>query len=177
MPERLTRPPEDVFIQDALLPSFRPSEVVGFDPTAAPGDSSFLPVGKSLDDVGSVFPHLTVQVSNQTTSGDTGYSFLQPDGTPGQDRTGQLLVTARAEERDGGYTANADQFSAVDARRLTDLLMKEVEFTTSDNFGPTDTEFDRLGSNPAADAPDDFAQEPTVRVEQITVLFSWTRTP
>jgi len=176
MPERLSRPPEDVFIEDALLPSWRPSAAVGFDPAAAPADAAFLPVGKSLDDVGSVFPHLTVQVTNQTTEGDTGYAFLQADGTPGQDRTGQLLITARAEDRDAGYTGDPTQ-TAVDARRLTDLLMKEVEFVASDNFAPTDTEFDRLGSNPAADAPDDFAQDPTVRVEQVTILFAWTRTP
>ena len=170
MPARLSRPPEDVFIEDALLPSWRPAKAAGFDPAAAPGEASFLPVGKSLDDVGSVFPHLTVQVTNQTTSGDTGYSFIGPDGQPGQNRTGQLLVTARAEDRDAGYGGQT-------ARQVTDLLMKEVEHVASDNFAPTDTEFDRLGSNPASDAPDDFAQEPTVRVEQMTILFAWTRTP
>jgi len=176
MPERLSRPPADVFIEDALLPSWRPAAVSGFDPAATPADDAFLPVGKSLDDVGSVFPHITVQVSNQTTQGDTGYSFLQPDGTPGQDRVGQILVTVRAEDRDAGYRGS-DTVAAVSADTLTSQLRKEVEFVASDNFGPTDTEFDRLGSNPAADAPDDFAQEPTVRVEQLTVLFAWTRTP
>jgi len=176
MTTRLSRPSEDVFIEDALLPSWPPSEAVGFDVTVTDADSdAFVPVGKSLDDVGATYPHITVQETNQTAPNTTSYSFLTPDG-PGQDRTGQLLVTCRAEDRDAGYAGGASH-TAVDAQTLVRIFRQAVEDTALDNFSASDSEFDFLGSNPSADTPDDFGQEPTVRQSQVTVLFGWRRTP
>jgi len=177
MSKRLSRPSEDVFIEDALVPSWEPSDAVGFDVAVTdPDKEAFVPVGKSLDDVGAVYPHITVQETNQTAPNETSYSFLGPNG-PGQDRTGQLLVTARAEDTDDGYTGDAQTYSAVDAQTLVRTLRQEVESTALDNYRSSDTEFQFLGSSPAADAPDDFGQDPTVRQSQVTILFGWIRNP
>jgi len=177
MSTRLSRPSEDIFIEDALLPSWTPADAVRFDVTVTdPDNNAFVPVGKSLDDVGAVYPHITVQETNQTAPNTTSYSFLGPNG-PGQDRTGQLLVTARAEDRDAGYTGNSATYSVVDAQTLVRTFRQEIEATALDNYRSSDTEFQFLGSSPAADAPDDFGAEPTVRQSQVTILFGWLRNP
>jgi len=177
MSTRLSRPSEDVFIEDALLPLWEPAGAVGFDVALSdPSQDAFMPVGKSLDDVGAVYPHLTVQETNQTAPNDTSYSFLTEDG-PGQTRTGQLLVTARAEDKDDGYTGDADTHTAVDAQTLVRTLRQAVEDTALEAERNDTTEFSFIGSSPAADVPDDFGAEPTVRQAQVTIPFGWIREP
>jgi len=105
MPTRLPKRPEQYFIDEVLLPEWQPSGAVGYDVTQSdPSAEDFLPVATSLDGVGEVYPHLTVQRTTETAGGESGYDFMTADG-PGQNRTGQLLVTARAEDTEDGYKA------------------------------------------------------------------------
>ena len=175
---RLSDSAEQVFIDQALLPDWDPAGAVGFDVTAQPGDEAFVAVGESLEDIGQRYPSLTVARTNETASGGTSYSFVTPEG-PGQDRTGQLLVTARAEDReaDEEYTGNASTYDAVDAESLVDELINEVEDVCLQNATPMDTEFDGLGSFRGADAPNDYDATPPVMIEQCVVTYHWQRLP
>lgn len=179
MPTRLPKRPEQYFIEDVLLPEWQPSGAVGFDVQQSdPTAEDFLPVATSLDGVGEVYPSLTVQRTTETAGGETGYDFLTTNG-PGQNRTGQLLVTARAEEADadGGYTGDSSTYAAVDAAALVDTLIDEVEDVTLRRANAPDTEFSYLSAFRAADAPDDFDVTPTVRIEQTTIQYGWIREP
>lgn len=175
MPTRLSDDPPQLFIDEALLPSWDPSQVVGYDVQAAPGEDAFIPVGKSLDDVGTVYPHITVQFSTETSPGGTTYNYIAPDGSPGQDRNGQLLVTARAEARSGGYTGDSDQYSTVDADDLVEDLIAEVEAAALANATHGSTPISPLGSERGADAPNDYDAEPTVYIAQCVVTYHWSR--
>lgn len=168
--------PVDVFLEQALIPSWDPAVAVGYDLDATPGDAAFLPVGESLDDVGESYPHLTVQRTNETAPGSTGYNFITAEG-PGQDRSGQLLVTARAEKRDGGYSGDADLHDPVGADDLVETLLDMVEDTTLANATAEDTDFNSLSSYPGADAPNDYDATPPVMIDQCVVQYSWTRRP
>ncbi|WP_143824976.1 hypothetical protein [Natronoarchaeum philippinense] len=173
---RLSDSAEQVFIDQALLEDWDPAGAVGYDVHASPGEEAFIPVGESLEDVGETYPSLTVQRTNETAPGSTGYNFITAEG-PGQDRTGQLLVTARAEASQEGYTGNSSQHDPVDAEDVVDELINEVEDVCLANATPLDTEFNSLGSYRGADAPDDYDATPTVFLEQCVVLYSWSRLP
>ena len=168
--------PVDVFVEQALIPSWEPAKAVGYDLDAQPGDEAFLPVGESLDDVNEVHPHLTIQRTNETAPGSTGYNFVTAQG-PGQDRSGQLLVTARAEKQDGGYTGDAATHDPVGADDLVETLLDMVEDTTLANATATDTDFNSLSSFPGADAPNDYDSSPPVMISQVVVQYSWARRP
>ncbi|WP_436933694.1 hypothetical protein [Halovenus marina] len=173
---RLSGPAEQVFIDDALLPDWEPSTAVGYDVQEGdPQADAFIPVGNSLDDVGEAYPSLTIQRTNETTPGSTSYNFLAPDG-PGQDRQGQLLATARAEEGTT-YTGDSATHDAVDADTLVNTLIDEVEDVCLANAEAHQTEISPLGGYRGADAPDDFEATPTVRIEQCIVVYSWQRIP
>ena len=180
---RLSKSPEQLFI-DELVGDWNPDGAVAYDPTATPGDDAFIPIGKSLDDVGETYPSLTVQRTNETAPGSTGYNFIAPDG-PGQDRTGQLLVTAFAEESEEGYSGDpaaygesyGGTYDTVAASVLVEELINEVEDVCLRNAEAHETEISPLGSYRGADAPDDFDATPTVRIEQCIVLYSWSRIP
>jgi hypothetical protein len=149
---------------------------VGFDVTQSdPTATDFIAVGEGLDDVGAVYPHLTVQYTNETAPGETTYNFIGPDG-PGQDRQGQLLVTARAEDRDEGYTGDSTTHNAVDAADLVDELTNEVEACVGRNYAPQATTIGPLGSYSGPDAPDDREASPTVRIAQVIVTYYYART-
>lgn len=175
MPQRLPDDPPQIFIDEALVPSWDASRVSGYDVQAAPGDEAFVPVGKDLDDVGSVYPHLTVQFSTETSPGATTYNFISADGSPGQDRTGQLVVTARAEERSAGYTGDSGTYSAVDADDIAEALIAEVEAAALANATSESTLISPLGSERGADAPNDYEVEPPVMISQCVVTYHWTR--
>lgn len=173
---RLSDSAEEVFIQQALLEDWQPDRAYGYDPRVDPGTDGFIPVGESLEDVGETYPSLTVARTNETAPGSTGYNFITADG-PGQDRTGQLLVTARAEASQEGYSGAPGTIDPVDADDLVDELINEVEDVCLANATPEDTEFNGLGSYRGADAPNDYDASPTVFVEQCIVIYSWTRLP
>lgn len=173
---RLSDSAEEVFIQQALLEDWTPSRALGYDVHADAGTTAFIPIGESLEDVGETYPSLTVARTNETAPGSTGYNFITAEG-PGQDRTGQLLVTARAEASQEGYSGDPDQHDPVDADDLVDTLINEVEDVCLANATPEDTEFNGLGSYRGADAPNDYDASPTVFLEQCIVLYSWSRLP
>lgn len=172
---RLSAPAKDIFIDDALLADWDPDGAVGYDPDAAPGDEGFVAIGTSLDDVGETHPHVTIQRTNETAPGGTGYNFIAPNG-PGQDRTGQLLATARAESGTD-YSGDASTHDPVDAETLVDELINEVEDVCLRNAEADETEISPLGSYRGADAPNDYDVSPPVMIEQCIVLYSWSRIP
>jgi len=175
MPQRLPDDPPQLFIDQALLSSWDASRVQGYDVQASPGDDAFLPVGKDLDDVGTVYPHLTVQFSTETSPGQTTYNYINHDGRPGQDRNGQLVVTARAEARSEGYTGDPSQYAAVDADDLVESLIAEVETAALNNATSESTDISPLGSQRGADAPNDYDVEPPVMIAQCVVSYHWSR--
>lgn len=168
--------PVDVFLEQALIPDWQPSNAVGYDLQAQPGDEAFLPVGESLADVGETYPHLTVQRTNETAPGASGYNFITTAG-PGQDRSGQLLVSARAEQSQDGYTGDSGTHAAVDAGDLVGTLLDMVEDTTLANATARDTDFNTLSSYRGADAPNDYDATPPVVIDQCVVSYSWSRLP
>jgi hypothetical protein len=172
---RLNERPEKLFTSKALVPDWDPSGAVGYAVNSQPGDEDFLAVGTSLDQVGEVYPHLTIQRTNETAPGGTGYNFVTGDGGVGQDRDGQLLVTARAEERDGGYTGDSAQYDPVDATRLVEQLIAEVEDVALRNAAPQATPISPLGSYRGSAAEDDTDETPTVRIEQTLILYYYSR--
>jgi len=172
MARRLPQRPAQYFIDEILLPEWQPSGAVGYDVTLSdPSANGFIPVGESLDDVGESHPSLTVQRSNETGGGETGYDFLTTDG-PGQNRDGTLLVTARAEE-EREYSGGSQP--AVDAGEIASTLIDEVEAVCSRRATAPGIEFSYVSAYPAADAPDDFDVTPTVRVAQTTIQYAWIR--
>jgi len=171
---RLPQSPQNVFIDQALLPDWTPSGARGFDVQAQPGTDAFLPVGESLDDVGTVYPHLTVQFSTESSPGGTTYNFIGADGRPGQDRNGQLLVTARAEaQRD--YTGDPAEYDAVGAEEIVEDLIATVEDVALANALRTDTDISPLGVQRGADQPNDYEVTPPVMMSSCTVTYHYTR--
>lgn len=180
MPTRLSKSPErlfiDVLLSDTNSGGWDPSGAVGYDLDDVPGDEGFLPVGTSLDDVGETHPHITVQRSNESSGGETTYDFVTTKG-PGQQRDGQLVVTARAEEVEDGYTGDSVSHGAVDAEALVETLIDEVEDVCLRNAQGGSTGFSYLGSQRGADAPNDYDATPPVMIEQCTVAYGWDRAP
>jgi len=176
MTTRLPQRPAKYWIDEFLLPFWDASNAVGFDPSAQPGDEEFLPVATSLDDVGRAYPSLTVQRTNETSGGETTYDFLTADG-PGQNRDGQLLVSAYVEDDPDGYTGDPSTHTAIDASALASTLIDEVESLVLRNANAAGTQLSYVGSQRGADAPDDFDATPTVRVEQCIVTYAWVRRP
>jgi len=172
---RLPQRPAQYFIDELLIPDWDPSGALGYDPTASPSDEAFLDVATSLEDVGAHYPTLVVTYSNETSGGETTYDFLTTQG-PGQQRDGQLVATARAE--DGReYTGDAASYAAVDAEAIVYALTSEVEDVCLRNAQGADTRFSYVGSQPGPDVPDDFDAPPTVRLEDCTVAYGWDRSP
>lgn len=173
--DRLTKPADQLFIDDVLVPSWDPSGAFGFDPDGTqPGDDAFFPVATSLDEVGEFYPHVTVTRSNETSGGETTYDFLTDNG-PGQQRDGQLVVTVRAEDDEDDYVGDSQTYSSVTAERLVDEFIAEVESVVLANAQGGGTDFSYLGSQRGADAPDDFEPPKTVRIAQCTVSYGWVR--
>jgi len=171
---RLPQSPADVFIDQALLPDWDPSTAVGYDVQASPGDDAFLAVGQSLDDVGSVYPHITVQFSTESSPGSTTYNYITADGTPGQDRNGQLVVTARAEAQTA-YTGDPNQYTGVDADEIVERLIASVEDVALANATAASTDISPLGSQRGADQPNDYDVTPPVLMASCTVTYHWSR--
>jgi hypothetical protein len=172
----LSQRPARHFIEQILLPEFRSVEARGFEVSGvSPGDESFLPVATTIDNVGAVFPSLIISFSNETSGGETTYDFLTSKG-PGQRRQGTLVATARAEVRDG-YTGDADAFAPIPARDLVVQITDAVENVCQRRATGLGSEFETIGSQRAAEAPDDRDADPTVRMANVEVRYSFSRRP
>lgn len=178
MASRLPKRPQQLFIDDILIPAWDPSGAHGYDLAAGPEDEAFLPVATSIDDVGASYPSLVVTYSSETSGGETTYDFMTDSG-PGQQRNGQLVATARARdtEADQGYTGAAAIYSAVDAASIVDTLIAEVEDVCLRNQQGDETEFSYLGSQRGPDVPDDLDETSPVRIADCTIAYGWDRTP
>jgi len=173
----LPQRPADYIIDEILLPNWDPSLARGFDVRVSdPSADAFLPIATSIDEVGAIYPSLIVRFSNETTAGQSTYDFLTRQG-PGQDRNGSLLATVRAQERKDGYTGDPAQFPAVEADTLVVELVDAVETIIQRNAGGADTILSTLGSQRGPDVPDDVDTEPTVRIEDAEIRYSWQRRP
>jgi len=171
--------PAKYFIDEVLLPGWDTDAVTtakGYDPGTNPGDEPFIPVATSIDNVGSVYPSLVVQFSNETSGGESTYDYLTSNG-PGQNRTGTLLITARAQESDDGYTGDSATFPAEPADDIVVHLLEAVELIVQNAANGAGTEFETLGSQRGPDAADDTETDPTTRIENTQVLYSWLRQP
>lgn len=169
--------PAQYFIDEVLLPEWDPSEARGFDAVLSdPSREAFLPVATSIDDVGAIYPSLVVRYSNETSGGESTYDFLTSDG-PGQTRTGELLVTARAQAIEDDYTGDSATFPAAEADDIVVELTEAVETIVQRNAGGGTTEFQSLGSQRGPDIPDDTDEDPPVRLADVQVSYSWSRRP
>jgi len=142
------------------------------DPTA----EEFFPVSRTIDNVGSVYPSIIAQRSNETAGGESTYSFMTSDG-PGQNRTGTILVTARAQDAAADYTGDSSVYAAADANTIVTEMITEVENVCQRNAAGGGTQFTSLGSQRGPDVPDDVEEDPPVRIAQAEVRYSWTRDP
>jgi len=170
------RPPQH-FIDELLLPEWQPSDARGYDLTGAqPGDEAFMPVATTIDDVGAVYPSLIISFSSGSSGGGSTYDYLTPSG-PGQKRTVSLLATARAQDAGDDYTGNSATYSAVEADDIVVEIIEAIENVCQRNANPSASEFHAVGSQRAADAPDDTDEDPPVRIAQAEIRCSWLRTP
>jgi len=165
----LPQRPAKYFITEVLADAWRPVDALGYDPTTKPDDDGFLPVATSIDNVGAVYPSLVISFSNETSGGETTYDYLTPNG-PGQNRTGTLVATARAQD---GLTYR----QSADAQAVVDALVEEVEAVCQRRAAAPTSEFQSLGSQRGPDVPDDFEDDPTVRLANAQVAYSWLRRP
>ena len=173
LPER----PAQYFIDEVLLPAWDPADARGFDVTVGdPDAAAFLPVARTIDNVGAVYPSLIVQYSNETSGGESTYDFMTADG-PGQNRSGTLLATVRAQDDQRGYTGDSAAYDAVDADDIVGALTDAVESVVARNAAGGDTEFQTLGSQRGPDVPDDTEEDPPVRLSQVEIRYSWVRRP
>jgi len=173
LPER----PAQYLTNEILLPGWQPSEARGFDATLSdPSAEAFIPVATSIDDVGAIYPSIVVQYSNETSGGESTYDFVTQDG-PGQTRTGELLVTARAQDHSEDYVGDSAAYAAAEADDIVAILTETVENVVQRNAGGGTTEFQTLGSQRGPDIPDDYDQDPPVRLADAQVSYSWSRRP
>jgi len=169
--------PAQYFIDEVLLPGWQPSEARGYDVAVAdPSAEAFLPVATSIDDVGAIYPSLVVRYSNETSGGESTYDFMTASG-PGQNRTGELLVTARAQDRDADYAGDSGAYATAEADDIVVELTDAVERIVQRNAAGGDTQFETLGSQRGPDIPDDYDEDPPVRLADVQVSYSWTRRP
>jgi len=167
--------PAQYFIDEVLLPGWQPSEARGYDVTVAdPSAEAFIPVATSIDDVGAIYPSLVVQYSNETSGGESTYDFMTSDG-PGQNRTGEVVVTARAQDDEADYTGDAATYDTAEADDIVVELVTAVENTVQRSAAGGATDFETLGSQRGPDIPDDYDQDPPVRLADAQVSYSWVR--
>jgi hypothetical protein len=169
--------PSQHFIDQVLLPGWDSSEARGFDVTGVqPGDEAFIPVAQTIDSVGAIYPSLIIQYSNETSGGESTYDYLTTNG-PGQNRTGTLLATARAQDDEDGYTADSTAYSAADANDIAVELIEAVENVCQRRADAPNSDFSTIGSQRGPDVPDDLDEDPPVRIAQTEVRYSWLRDP
>jgi hypothetical protein len=169
------------FIDEVLIPGWDSDAVTiaaGFDLGASPGTEPFLPVATKIEDVGARYPSLVVTFSNETSGGETSYDYLTADG-PGQNRTGSLVVTARAQDTDdaSGYTGDSATFARRDAGDIVVALIEAVEEICQNAAAGGASAFEFVGSQRGPSAPDDQQTNPPTRLANCTVLYGYLRRP
>lgn len=169
----LPQEPPQYFIDEFLLPNWDKSNTAGYGPNL-----NGLATATTIDDVGAYYPSLIVTFSNETSGGETSYDYLSTaTQNPGQVRDGTLIATARAEDGEEGHNdqiyTNDQSISAVSADRLTTLIRQEVERICTENAVDNGTQFATVGCSRTGDVPDDDERDPTVRIEDTTVVYSW----
>jgi hypothetical protein len=86
-------------------------------------------------------------------------------------------VIARAEAERGGYRGT-ESFDPVKARTVVVELIEEVERVAQANAtGGPSSDFQTIGSQRAAEAPDDTDVSPPVRLANCTIAYSYLRRP
>jgi len=171
--------PAQYFIDEVLLDEWDATEARGYDLLAMPADEAFLPVARTIDNVGAVYPSLVVQRSNETSGGQSTYDFMTSDG-PGQNRQGTLLATVRAQDDQDGYSGDSATYDAVDADTVVGELTDAIENVCQRRADAPQTDFESIGSQLGPDVPVDYGQdgnEPPVRISQIEIRYSWVRAP
>lgn len=176
MPQNLSKPPLELFLEDVVVPNWDKTQVRGYDVTAGRGTDAHLPLARSIDDVGAHYPSLIVSPSQPGASGGTTtYDYLTTSG-PGQQRNGTFVATVRAEdERD--YVGDSSTYSAVDASRITEEIIEHLEDICQSNAQGGGTDLAYIGSHRPSEIPDDTDPTPTVRLAGATVTFGWQRDP
>lgn len=176
MPRSLSDAPERLVL-DFIVSKWDATNAVGYDPSASLGDESLLLADTRLDNVRAQYPSLVCTFSNETTPGESTYDFMSTSGA-GQTRNGTVLVTVRAADRPGDdYSGNSATYDAVDAEELVDTIADEALRVALDNPRGGNTDLHLLGGQPGPDAPDDTDVNPTVRIAQRQIDFSWLREP
>lgn len=171
MPSETPPTQRDEAVASYLRSQWDPSQVRGYGPSASLPEAARMPlVADSIDEVGAPYPSIVVTFGSETPGGQSGFTFLTDEGA-GQDLTGTIVVTARAEDRDDGYSADAGAYPAADAAQLVTELIQHA--TNLINERPTGADDDFTFSSAArrADAPDDTDQEPIVRQAQTVVTY------
>jgi len=156
-------------LMDLLASEWDTTQVRGYDVN----DGS-LPMADSIHNVGAVYPSLVVTYSNETSPGDSSYSYQSNTG-PGSINNGTLIATARAEEKDTGY--ENDGGTAVDADTIAKEIIHHVREIVRSNPTGGSTDFNILGTTKGADIPDDLEQTPPVMMEQANILYAFDETP
>lgn len=172
MTTSLPQKADDYFREQVLLPNWDKTNVKGYDPST---DS--LPTGTSISNVGAKYPNIVIQTAGETAGGASGYDYLKNNG-PGQVRNGSLIATVRAQDGTDGPLDTKyenDNSPQVTAEDIVTLVRQEIERICLHNPRGDSTEFTTLSSFTAADVPDDIDSDPAVRIEDVTINYSWLR--
>jgi hypothetical protein len=141
-------------------------------------DPAALVDATSIDNVGSIYPSLIVSASQPGTSGgETTYDFLTDDG-PGQNRTGSVLATARAEAGKD-YVGDSSTYSSTDAETIVDEIVSHVEDICFETAAGGSSEFSFVGSQRPSDVPleDDASEGEVTWLAQVEIRFGHIRSP
>lgn len=164
---------------DLLLSEWDPTAVRGYDVNETdPALIEFLPIADSIETVGATFPNIVITYSNETSSGSSGYSFVNNNG-PGSNNQGSMIATVRAEaDPDGGATYRGSvDYDYAKADTIAKEILHHVREILRSNPSGGSSDFAVLGSSKGADAPDDYGSSSPVMVEQANILYSWVEEP
>jgi hypothetical protein len=156
---------------DHFVANWTPSETSGYDPQATGDLTAYLPIATTLDNVGEVYPSVVVTPSNEPAPSPTGYEFQTPNG-PGSNPLGQVVVTVRAEERE------SDSYRGTDAESIASDIAHYIEAHIGETaHAPSGTDFTFWSGFQANPPNDDRSEGDTTYIEQVTVNYSYTKTP
>ena len=177
MPDIVDRETELI---DFLLSEWDATAVRGYDINETdPAVGSFLPIADSIENIGAVYPNIVITYSNETSPGSSGYSFVNNNG-PGSNNQGSMIATVRAEADPDGqksYTGAVGTYDKVYADTICKEILHHIREIVRANPNGGTSNFDVLGTDKGAEAPDDYSSDPAVMVEQANILFSWIEEP
>jgi hypothetical protein len=172
MSYKLPEKANEYFRTQFLLPKWDETNTKGYDPS----DGS-MPTGTSISNVGAKYPSVIVSFSSESGGGASGYDYLTNDGA-GSVQNGQLIVTIRAEDGEDGPLQEIyenDGTSPVTAEDIVTLIRQEIERICTNNENGGTTEFITLSATPGGENPDDLDSDPAVRIEDLTVNYTWLK--